>query len=456
VVTAFSMRVAPFANGGGAVYFFDRPSSEVGAVPVVSYTGLTQGAWNEWCGQLNRPFDQLVISAHVSSALPVEIKTYLDEIVIDYEIVALTPTPNRCPVFSPLVPNCQTVTPAPTLTRTPTATPNFVCTVQLIQGANLRSIPSANGALITSLSAGTIVQVTGKTYAPNEVWYRVMSASITGWVIDGTLSQTDLQAIGCQNLPPFDGTGDILPTFTATFTPTLTSLPPMLRQRVILFDPNAVYPDAIVIEDCSSLVDYPCIVHVSVRELIRDKLYPRITFTHGLLLEILVYSEYGSSGLTDGIYNWATEAMARRFYEDSGCGQDGCLNNFELYGFLSYYESAVQTSDLDEDYQRLQDDRQRAVIRPDIQLKLAKMDIAVGNILNIPPSSWLLGVGDNLPYGFASASCVLTDTNTLNLYKACGAAEVAVSATNGQPNGIIFFGTTLLTDNQGLCVVKTC
>jgi hypothetical protein len=122
VVTAFSMRVAPFANGGGAVYFFDRPSSEVGAVPVVSYTGLTPGTWNEWCGQLNRPFDQLVISAHVSSALPVEIKTYLDEIVIDYDIVALTPTPNRSPVFSPLVPNCQTVTPAPTLTRTPTAT----------------------------------------------------------------------------------------------------------------------------------------------------------------------------------------------------------------------------------------------------------------------------------------------------------------------------------------------
>jgi hypothetical protein len=122
VVTAFSMRVAPFANGGGAVYFFDRPSSEVGAVPVVSYTGLTPGTWNGWCGQLNRPFDQLVISAHVSSALPVEIKTYLDEIVIDYDIVALTPTPNRSPVLSPLVPNCQTMTPAPTLTRTPTAT----------------------------------------------------------------------------------------------------------------------------------------------------------------------------------------------------------------------------------------------------------------------------------------------------------------------------------------------
>ncbi|MCU0499489.1 MAG: hypothetical protein MUF87_19235 [Anaerolineae bacterium] len=97
----------------------------------MSYTGLTQGTWNEWCGQLNRPFDQLVISAHVSSALPVEIKTYLDEIVIDYDIVALTPTPNRNPVLSPQIPNCQTVTPAPTRTRTPTATPmaaTAVCT----------------------------------------------------------------------------------------------------------------------------------------------------------------------------------------------------------------------------------------------------------------------------------------------------------------------------------------
>ncbi|MCU0499312.1 MAG: hypothetical protein MUF87_18315, partial [Anaerolineae bacterium] len=128
VVKRFSMQIAPFPNGGGAaVYFFERPSRCVGAVPILSHFGLTPNVWNEWNGTPNRPFDQLVISAHVSNVNEVEIKTYLDEIVIDYDLVNITSTPTRTPTNASPTPDCPLMTPTPRPTFTPTALPDTDC-----------------------------------------------------------------------------------------------------------------------------------------------------------------------------------------------------------------------------------------------------------------------------------------------------------------------------------------
>jgi hypothetical protein len=171
-----------------------------------------------------------------------------------------------------------------------------------------------------------------------------------------------------------------------------------------------------------------------------------------------VYNEYLTSIPNGAVFDWATEAVARRFYQY--CGVDGCSSNEELYDFLAYYSSA-RNERLDNDYQLILDNREFVAnnpgFRPDIEANLQRLNQTVVAILDTPPISWTLGIGDAFPFGFGTAYCVQTDTTTLNAYRACGTATILQSNTDPiQPNGIIFFGTSLSTENQGVCSFRLC
>jgi hypothetical protein len=276
-----------------------------------------------------------------------------------------------------------------------------------------------------------------------------MSASITGWVIDGTLSQTDLQAIGCQNLPPFDGTGSVLPTFTPTFTPTTTPLPPMLENIVISFDATAAYEGITNVSNCAiASNEIHCLVHFSVVELVQA-LPAGTDLSHGIMIEIIVYSEYLTT-LSDSsnLFNWHTEAIARRLYVE--CGYDGCNNNSELYDFLEYY-SPAKNQIMDEIYDLIED--------IDTNTK-ERLENTSDLIVNLPPTSWISFTGsyvDNKPYGFGYSSCVADED--LAQYQACGIAEIAINNTStdpNAPNGVIRFGTTFESHPLISCKFKIC
>jgi hypothetical protein len=258
--------------------------------------------------------------------------------------------------------------------------------------------------------------------------------------------------------PTFTPTDTPSPTPTPTETPTPTFTPTPVSTGLIPFDPNEFSESSIAECDANYTGDQnqACRINVSIQHLIELRLEQfNRSLTHQELLRIIIYTEYLSSELPPEIDDWMNEAVARRYYQT--CGADGCTNNAELYAFLAYYVSAISDGLLINFETVLRVDENSASGQQYWQNVQNDLDETVRRILDTPEIEWTYGVEGNEPYGFASAQCVATDASTLAQYQACGVAvnvHANSSTPPAMPNGEIFFGTTLNTDGEGICVVR--
>jgi hypothetical protein len=257
----------------------------------------------------------------------------------------------------------------------------------------------------------------------------------------------------CQVVTP---TPTVTPLFV-TNTPQFTATPiPPLSQVPIPFG-TPVY-SATTLDECSQTYAQSdpnrvkCWSQVSVRNLANELGGP---LTYGQLMSALVQSEYLSLDPTADAFRWATEAVARRFYQE--CGNDGCTDA-ELNEFLEYYQAAL-TDRLTDAYRGVEEIDARAQDNEPYWIGLRdNLNENVGRILDNPDDLWRGGIQSDKPYGFATANGVSTDQDTVNDFiTRCGAAyvtrrssTVAVDPVTGEEtyseDGSIFYGTTLNTE----------
>jgi uncharacterized protein YgiM (DUF1202 family) len=126
----------------------------------------------------------------------------------EYITSAMPPTPSPFPTMARL-PSVTPVTPSPTMQPSATPGPTVATTptpivraASVAIGANVRSGPDINFAVVTSLVAGTSITLTAQM---NE-WYRVTTPDGT----EGWMSSLVVEA------PP--ESPDVIPTLTATPT----------------------------------------------------------------------------------------------------------------------------------------------------------------------------------------------------------------------------------------------
>jgi hypothetical protein len=105
----------------------------------------------------------------------------------------------------------------------PTINPNDpTCRAQTNSGLNVRSLPSTQGNIITTLSAGTVVPVVGRL--GDNSWWQVRIGAIVGWV---SAPFTTLYGSNCAVIPVINtGTLFTATPRPATETPTATAPPP--------------------------------------------------------------------------------------------------------------------------------------------------------------------------------------------------------------------------------------
>jgi hypothetical protein len=158
--------------------------------------------------------------------------TYGDGWVVSIYLQRVSGAPTSTPTTiaatatrTPTAPAGATSTPTRTPTRTATAAnPGSLAIgdqAQVVTRVNFRSTASASGTLLTTLSVGTVVTITGgPTSADGYTWYQASVPGVgAGWFVGGAVVELPP---GGSTLTP---TRSPTPTATRTPTPVLTPSP---------------------------------------------------------------------------------------------------------------------------------------------------------------------------------------------------------------------------------------
>lgn len=123
-------------------------------------------------------------------------------------------------VGQPTVPTAAITSSVP---QQPTVNPNDpTCRAQTNSGLNVRSLPSTQGNIITTLASGTVVPIIGRL--GDNSWWQVRVGSSTGWV---SAQFTTLYGSNCAFVPVVNtGTLFTATPRPATAAPSLTPPPP--------------------------------------------------------------------------------------------------------------------------------------------------------------------------------------------------------------------------------------